>query len=283
MPTRTTPTQRQKRLGAELRRLRTEAGMSTEYAAGLLGLDRTKISNIEAGVRGITPERLRILACNYDCSDEAYIDALAAMAGRAPRGWWESYRGSLPSGLLDIAELEWHATRLRTAQTVHVPGLLHTEDYATAIFRAALPPLPEEEIERRTAHRRERQRVLERSEPPEYVAFIHEAALRMRFGGSAVMRRQLTHIAAMSEADRISVRVLPVAIGAFPGAGHALLYAHGEVPRLDTAQLDSAHGPEFTFAESQLAKYRSHLDWMDETALPEAESRDFIQRIIEQL
>jgi hypothetical protein len=257
--------------------------MSTEYAAGLLGLDRTKISNIEAGVRGITPERLRILACNYDCSDEAYVDALAAMAGRARRGWWESYRGSLPSGLLDIAELEWHATRLRTAQTVHLPGLLHTEDYARAIFRAALPPLPKEEIQRRTAHRRERQRVLEREEPPDYVAFIHEAALRMQFGGRAVTRRQLAHIVTASEADHISVRVLPVELGAFPGAGHALLYAHGAVPRLDTAQLDSAHGPEFMFADSQLAKYRSHLDWMDEAALPELPSRDFIQRIIEQL
>jgi transcriptional regulator with XRE-family HTH domain len=283
MPQRTTPTQRQKRLGAELRRLRTGAGLSTEYAAGLLGLDRTKISNIEAGVRGITPERLRILACNYDCSDDAYIEALAAMAGRTTRGWWESYRGSLPSGLLDIAELEWHATRLRTAQTVHLPGLLHTEDYARSVFGAVLPRLPKEEIDRRTAHRRDRQRVLERDKPPDYLAFVHEAALRMRYGGREVTRRQLEHLNAMSERDHISVRVLPVELGAFPGAGHALLYAHGAVPRLDTAQLDSAHGPEFMFAESQLAKYRTHLEWMDDAALSTAVSRAFIQRIIEQL
>lgn len=283
MPTRSAPTQRQKRLGAELRRLRTEAGLSTEYAAGLLGIDRTKISNIEAGVRGITPERLRILACNCDCSDEAYIAALASMAGRTPRGWWDRDRGCLPPGLLDIAELEWHAVALRTAQTVHLPGLLHTEDYARAIVRAALPPLPKDEIERRTAHRMERQRVLGREDPPRYEAFIHEAALRMLFGGRQAMRGQLEHIATVSEAEHISVRVLPVDRGAFPGAGHALLYAHGEVPRLDTAQLDSAHGPEFMFSESQLAKYRSHLGWMDDAALPEGASRDFIQRIADQL
>jgi transcriptional regulator with XRE-family HTH domain len=283
MPSRNPPTQRQRRLGAELRRLRIEAGVSTEYAAGLLGLDRTKISTIEAGVRGITVERLRILVCNYDCADEAYVDALAAMAGRARRGWWEAYRGSLPPGLLDVVELEWYATRLRTAQTVHVPGLLQTEDYARSIFAAALPPLPKAEIERRTALRRDRQRVLERAEPPGYVAYIHEAALRMQFGGRAVTRKQLLHIATVSEEDHISVRVVPVERGAFPGAGHALLYAHGEVPRLDTAQLDSAHGPDFMFGESQLAKYRSHLGWMNDAALPEDASRDFILGIVKHL
>jgi hypothetical protein len=38
MPPRTTPTERQKRLGAELRKMRVAAGVTTEYAAALLGL-----------------------------------------------------------------------------------------------------------------------------------------------------------------------------------------------------------------------------------------------------
>ncbi len=57
MPPRTTPTERQKRLGSELRRIRTAAGVSAEFAAGLLGVDRGKISNIESGVRGINADR----------------------------------------------------------------------------------------------------------------------------------------------------------------------------------------------------------------------------------
>lgn len=100
------PTERQQRVGAELRRLRLAAGASTQYAAGLLGLDRAKVSNMEAGTRITSPERVRTLASNYDCCDGAYIDALAAMAEETESGWWEQYRGTLPSGLLDIAELE---------------------------------------------------------------------------------------------------------------------------------------------------------------------------------
>ncbi|MET9324032.1 helix-turn-helix transcriptional regulator [Streptomyces sp. NPDC003038] len=283
MPTRATPTERQKRLGAELRKLRNAADATTEYAAGLLGLDRTKVSNMEAGIRAASPERVRILASNYECADKAYVEAVVAMADNRTRGWWEQYRGSLPQGLLDVAELEWHATRLRTMQTVHLPGLLHLSEYARAVFASAIPPLPTSEVELRVTHRLLRQQVLEGENAREYAGYVHEAAVRMQFGGRRATRAQLEHLCLMSERPHITLRVLTVEAGAFPGAGHAVLYAHGPVPQLDTVQLDSAHGPEFTHAEAQLSKYDAHLRWMDEHALDEKASRDFIHDIARQL
>lgn len=205
------------------------------------------------------------------------------MAENRERGWWEQYRGTLPAGLLDIAELEWHATRVRTAQFMHAPGLLQTEDYARAVFTAVLPPLSPLEVELRVTHRMGRRQVFERAEPLPYVAYIHEAALRMPYGGVEVTRQQLKYLAATSERECIDVRVIPTSVGGFPGAGHALLYADGAVPQLDAAQLDSAHGPEFTGAEAQLAKYRVHLNWMDEAALSSAVSRDLIRNVAREL
>ncbi|MEU9485781.1 helix-turn-helix transcriptional regulator [Streptomyces decoyicus] len=283
MPTRATPTERQRRLGAELRKMRLAAGRTTEYAAGLLGLDRTKVSNMESGIRSTSPERVRMLASNYDCSDRRYVDALAELANARKRGWWEQFRGSLPQGLLDVAELEWHATRLRSEQAVHLPGPLQVGAYARAIFDAALPPLPRSEVELRVVFRLHRQQILERDTPVNCVAYVHESALRMQFGGRAVTREQLQHLCAVSELVNVEVRVLPVEAGAFPGAGHAVLYAEGDVPRLDTVQLDSAHGPEFTHADAQLAKYREHMDWMHARTLGVRESRDFIHHIVRQL
>ncbi|MEU0072158.1 helix-turn-helix transcriptional regulator [Streptomyces sp. NPDC006332] len=283
MPTRTTPTERQKRLGAELRKMRLAAGATTEYAASLLGIDRTRLSNMESGIRPFSPERIRTLACNYACVEEGYVDALIDMAGKKERGWWERHRGTLPSGLLDIAELEWHAVRVRTAQVMHVPGLLQTEEYARAVFAAVLPPLSRLEIELRVAHRMERQQVFERPSPLPYVAYVHEAALRMPYGGTRATRQQLEHMVAQSEHENIDVRVIPTSKGGFPGAGHALLYADGAVPQLDTVQLDSAHGPEFTHAEAQLTKYRAHLDWMDAAALDPEASRDVIRNITREM
>ncbi|MFI2434375.1 helix-turn-helix domain-containing protein [Streptomyces sp. NPDC018693] len=279
MPPRATPTQRQKRLGAELRRMRLAAQVSTEYAAGLLGIDRTKISNIEAGVRVITPERLRTLACNYDCHDQAYIDALADMAADNTRGWWDTYRGQLPAALMDIAELEWHSQRIRAGLAMHVPGLLQTDAYARALFSAALPPLSPMEVELRVALRMQRQHVLHRDNSIGYVGYVHEAALRVEFGGAKVMRAQLDHLCDVSEQENIEVRVIPFRAGAFPGAGQAVIYAEGSVPQLDTVELDSAHGPEFLHGQSQLDKYRSHLDWMETASLPPAASRDFMRGI----
>lgn len=279
MATRTTPTERQKRLGAELRKMRIAAGATTEYAAGLLGIDRTRLSNMESGIRPFTVERVRTLAANYACTDAAYVDALTAMVNGKERGWWESYRGTLPAGLLDIAELEWHASRVRTAQIMHIPGLLQTEEYARAVFAAVLPALSRLEVELRVAHRMARQKVFDRPHPLPYVAYVHEAALRMPFGSREVSRTQLEQLGKWSEHEAIAVHVIPISVSGFPGAGHALLYADGAVPQLDTVQLDSAHGPAFMGAEAQLTKYRAHLEWMDAAALSASASRDLISGI----
>ncbi|MEU1185583.1 helix-turn-helix transcriptional regulator [Streptomyces sp. NPDC005820] len=279
MPPRATPSERQKRLGAELRKMRLAAQVSTDHAAGLLGIDRTKISNIESGVRVISPERLRTLACNYDCHDEAYVEALAAMAAPHSRGWWDAYRGQLPAALMDIAELEWHARKVRAGLAMHVPGLLQTDAYARTLFAAALPPLSRDEVELRVALRLQRQQVLHRADPIAYVGYVHEAALRVEFGGPKVMRAQLHRMGELSEQENIDVRVIPFRAGAFPGAGQAVIYAEGPVPQLDTVELDAAHGPEFLHGQSQLDKYRAHLDWMEAASLSAADSRDFMHRI----
>ncbi|QKV71578.1 helix-turn-helix transcriptional regulator [Streptomyces harbinensis] len=283
MPPRTMPSQRQKRLGAEVRKLRTAAGMTAEYAAALLGTDRAKLSNIESGIRNISAERVRTLATHCNCPDEEYVAALVAYTTSTRGHWWDDYRGRVSPGLLDIAELEWHSTGIKTIQTVHVPGLLQTEAYARSIFAEVLPELPRLEIELRVAHRMARQQVLDREQPIDYVSFVHEAALRMRFGGRRTTRQQLDALLAASERDHITVRVIPVERGSFPGAGHALLYSEGAVPQLDTAQLDSAHGPEFLHSEAQLAKYRAHVEWMDSETLSAKASRDLIHAIISEL
>ncbi|MFE7752511.1 helix-turn-helix domain-containing protein [Streptomyces sp. NPDC057428] len=283
MAARTSPTERQRRLGAELRRMRMSADVSAELAAELLGVDRGKISNIESGTRPISPDRLRTLAYNCACTDDTYVDALVEMAQPRGRGWWDKYRGELPQGLLDIAELEAYTLRMRAAYAMHMPGLLQTADHALALFRVVIPQLPDREIALRLAHRVERQAVLDGDASPQYSAVVHEAALRMQFGGRAVARAQLGNLLERSEQPNITLLVIPFVAGAFPGAGQTVLYAEGAAPQLDTVQIDNSHGPVFVHSDAQLAKYRAHLDWMERIALPPRESRDFIRAIAHQL
>ncbi|GHH40491.1 helix-turn-helix domain-containing protein [Streptomyces candidus] len=283
MSPRGTPTERQRRVGSELRKMRIDAGMTVEFAAGLLGVPRTNVPNMESGRVGVSAVRVRTLAANYGCSDQDYVEALVRMATTRGKGWWESYRGQLPAAILDIDEMEWHARRLRIALSVHMPGLLDTEEHARAVFEQVIPPIPRREIDIRVAHRLARQRALDKPDPPAVDLVIHEAALRMEFGGPKVARRQLEHVLKVSERDNVTVQVVPFKAGGFPGAGQSVIYAEGEVPQLDVVELDSTHGPEFLNSDMQLRKYRALLDRMHEVALSPRESHAFVRTIADQL
>lgn len=279
----TTPSARKQRLGAELRKLRERAGLSSTAAAALLGGPQARISNIEAGRYAVSADRVRTMARNYTCADQSLIEALTGMTGERKKGWWEEYRETLPTGLLDLAELEHHATALRVAQAIHIPGLLQTTAHARALFSDAVPPLLPHEVEYRLSYRIKRQAVLHRETPMPYTAIIHEAALRMQVGGATTAKAQLAHLTTMSERDNITVVVIPFGRGAFPGAGQGVDYAYGPVPQLDTVQLDTEHGSEFIDAAAQLDRYRIVLNRLEGLALSSKESRDFIHRIAQDL
>ncbi|MEW2118734.1 helix-turn-helix transcriptional regulator [Streptomyces sp. NPDC005474] len=284
MPPTNSPSLRQRRLGAELRKLRERTGLTATGAAALLGVNQARVSMIETGRTPISADRLRSMAHIYDCGDEELVDALASMTGRRTRGWWEEYRDHVPVALVDLAELEHHASGLRAALLIHIPALLQTNDHARALFRAVVPPMRQYEIEHRLTHRMKRQGVLHRADPPPYTALVHEAALRMNFGGSVVARGQLKHLLDMSELPHVTVRVIPFDTDHFPTTGQSFDYVVGPVGQLDTVQLDSHHGAcEFLDAEAQLSKYRAVLDRMESCALPPAGTRDFIRHLIQDL
>ncbi|GAA1901242.1 helix-turn-helix domain-containing protein [Streptantibioticus ferralitis] len=279
MPMRSRPTGRQLRLGAELRKLRERAGLSSTKAGHLLGTNQAQISNIEASRIPVSAARVRALARNYTCSDEKLIDALVGMTGPRARGWWEEYRELLPTDLLDLAELEHYATALRVAVVIHIPGLLQTTDHARASLRETVPPLRQYELEHRLSYRMKRQAVLYGDKPTPYTAIVHEAALRMGFGGAAVARQQLMYLLEMSEQENITLLVIPFGEAPFASSGQSITYAEGPVPGLDTVELDTEHGCEFLDAEAQLTRYRSVLDQLTNRTLKPQDSRDLINRI----
>ncbi|MHA5052717.1 helix-turn-helix domain-containing protein [Streptomyces sp. SD15] len=279
MAPRSAPSARRLRIGVELRRIRERAGMTAAEAARALGTTQGQMSNIEANRFGVSADRVRTLARIYRCTDQPLVDALSDMAADRTRGWWEEYRDILPSPHLDMAEMEHHATALRVAQVINIPGLLQTPDHARALFGEAVPALRPHEVEHRVSHRIKRQAVLFRDRPVPYTAIIHEAALRMQFGGRDVTRGQLRHLAETSEQPHITLRVIPFDGTSFPTAGHGIDYAHGPVAALDTAQLDTSHGVELIDAPGKLETYRLVLDRMEQATLKPSPSVDLIHRI----
>ncbi|ARF55728.1 helix-turn-helix domain-containing protein [Streptomyces gilvosporeus] len=283
MPARTVTTARQERLGAELRKLRERAGWSIREASEATGIAQTKISTMEAGRVGVSEERVRFLGSQYACGDAAFVDALVAMANERGRGWWEEYRGLVPSGYLDMAELEHHASSLRAFESVSIPGLLQTEEQIRAIFTVTTPQLSDDEIAARVRFRRRRQEFLVRERPARYDVVIHEAALRIKASDSNVARRQLLRILEQSELPQVTLRVVPFAADDFAGLCYPMLYAGGPVPQLDTVLMDTPHGGAFVGAEAQLSRYRGLLCEVEKAALGAIESRDFIQSLVQSM
>ncbi|MGW6154149.1 helix-turn-helix domain-containing protein [Streptomyces sp. NPDC055144] len=279
MAPRQAPSIRQRRFGAELRRLREAAGHSAPQAAALLGTDRTTISNVEAGRFGISEQRLRRLASIYECDEPDLIDALALMTGGRKAGWWDDYRGQVPPDFLDVAELEHHATSLRTLQTAHIPGMFQLEDHARALFDLFIPALPRLEVELRIAQRLARHQVLTKASPTQYTGLIHEAALRMQVGGTHVAKAQLQHLTEESERENVTLQVIPFSAGGYPMAGDSVLYATAPSSHLDTVQVDAPTGAVFFDSPTQLTNFRRRLDAVEQVALSAEQSRVLILEI----
>ncbi|MEU1048455.1 helix-turn-helix transcriptional regulator [Streptomyces sp. NPDC005897] len=283
MALRREPTARQARLATELRRLREAAGLSARDAAALLGVSPVQISHIESALAGVSEERLRRLAANYACSDGELIDALSTMATLRVRGWWEEYRGVLPAAYLDLAELDHHATFRRDVAVLHVPGLFQTEAYARALFAYMNPEFSDAEVEHRVQHRMRRRVIVEGPDPVPYETLIHEAALRIKVAGRASTQVQLARILELSEAEHVTVRVIPFALDDFAGAGSAMVHVGGTVPRLDTVVRDAPHGTAFLDSEAQLAHFRKLFRRVRDQSLSAERSRDLIHGLAKEL
>ncbi|MEU6223931.1 helix-turn-helix transcriptional regulator [Streptomyces sp. NPDC047042] len=272
------PTARQARLATELRRLREAAGLNATEAAALLGTGRVQISHIESGLTGVSEERLRRMASHYACTDEEFINALVTMAIGRTRGWWEEYRGLLPTPFLDLSELEHHAKFQRHVAILHVPGLLQTEDYARAVFSSRLSELTHDELELRIRHRMARQEIA-----IPYEVVIHEAALRIRVSDRAGSKSQLAKLLEVSEADHVTLRVIPLDLDGFAKASSTMTYVGGPVPKLDTVVRDAPHGSMFIDSEAQLSTYRAGFRTVEASSLEPRQSRDFIHKLANEL
>ncbi|MEY9993588.1 transcriptional regulator with XRE-family HTH domain [Streptomyces sp. V4I8] len=272
------PTARQMRLAVELRRLRDAAGLKAREAAALLGVSSVQISHIESGLTGVSEERLRRLASHYACTDDEFIDALVAIATDRTNGWWEEYRGLLPTPFLDLAELDHHASFRREVAILFVPGLLQTEHYARAVFSSRVPELTPDELELRVRHRMARQEI----DIP-YQVVIHEAALRIRVSDRVASRAQLARLIELSEAEHITLRVIPFDLDGFSRASNTMTYVGGPLPKLDTVVRDAPYGSIFIDSEAQLNAYRTRFRKVESVALAPERSRDFIHKLAKEL
>lgn len=259
-----------RQLGHHLRRLRLAAG-KTHADAETAGMGhRSTLWRIEAGRAKVRPSTVRALCWLYD-ADDATSDALYAMARQAEQpGWWEEYRGDLPTWFTLYVELEAAARRISTYQPTVVDGLLQTADYARAVLAAGYPRPSADDVERQVSIRLQRQQqLLARENPVRLSMVLCESVLLRAVGGPVVLAAQREHLCAVNERESVDVRVLTFAAGAHPAVGGRLTVLDldgGADP--DVVYLEALNGGRYLEASSDLAWYRGIFAELRERATP---------------
>jgi len=228
------PTVRRMLVGAQLRRFRTDMGITREQAGEAIRASEWKIHRLENGQVGYKERDITDLLTLYGVIDPGEVASFVAMAREANTpSWWHGYTDVLPQWFRAYIDLESAAALIRTYEGQFVPGLLQTEQYTRAVMRGAHLDDSSEEMERRIALRLTRQRLLTRPDPPRFWAVVDEAALRRPVGNPEVMRAQLERLIDATKLPTVTLQVLPFVAGAHPamvGAFSILRFSDQELP-----------------------------------------------------
>jgi transcriptional regulator with XRE-family HTH domain len=275
------PAVRRRRLGAELRRLRDLAGLTSGEAADLAGWHQSKVSRIETGHSSVRAEDVNLLLDIYAVRDRDVRELLRTLAGYGhQRGWWHDFREVLPVEYRDFISLETGATRARSMETSVVPGLLQTPAYAHALTADVMPQLGAREVASLVDVRIARQAVLQQDPPLELTAVLDEAVLRREVGGAEVMASQLRRLVEAAELPHVSLHVLPFAAGGHIGVtGSFVIFSFPRIADLDVVVLDHLTSSLCVDRKEDITAYAAAFARLRDRALPCAESAAMIAGI----
>jgi transcriptional regulator with XRE-family HTH domain len=280
------PTLRLRRLAAELRRLRSEAGLTREEVTERTDINGVTLYRLERAQARPQRRTLSALMDLYEVEDQAHRAELQDLARQSgEEAWLQSFPTELPEVFTTYILFESEASSVLNYETAFIPGLLQTEGYVRAMYQGAAPTATKEEIQRLVEARISRQAVLTRDPPLRLWAIADEAALRRPVGGREVMAAQLDHVAdAVAEMPHVTFQVIPFDAGAHPGmmANFALLQFSGDPPS-DVIFHESGGGDLFLESESHIKRFTAIFEHLRAMALSPEKSVSLARRIAREL
>lgn len=196
--------------------MREKRGLSCADVAKTLGVSASKISRIETGNSGLQVDDVAALLDFYQVPTGKRQKLLGLLRRGDQKGWWQRQAG-LPHLWRTLIDLENKALRIQNYEALVIPGLLQTSEYSAAMIRGIEPSLSNAELDNLVASRMARQTLLTRIGAPQFLAVIHEVALRIPVGEPGVLKRQLRHLLAIAERPNIDLHVVPISAGAHAG------------------------------------------------------------------
>ena len=278
------PTGARRRLGAELRRLRLNAGLKLEDAARGLRCSASKISRLENGKGVPRPVDVDALLALYGGVEGMEAEMLRRLVAQSrTRGWWEPFTEGLRTERYVLpapgryAAVETDATGVDAFDLSVLHGLLQTPDYARAVLAARLPGHDGWEIDQLVHLRRRRHEALTSDPPLRLRSVIDESVLARATGGPSVMADQLDRLLELSRLPNVILLVLPFSAGVQRAhAGRFSVLAIPDELGSDLVHTEGHAGESFLDTARDLETYRRVLADARADALEPEASRALI-------
>lgn len=254
------------RYGADVRRVRLGRNLTQKHLGASTGYSVSYVSQVESGK--LLPSEKFASGCDRVFGTNGLFTGLLHRLEE----------GDHPTHFVPYVQLEQKASHILNFSTTIIMGMLQTEEYARAIFRAGHPFASDEAIQGKVAARISRRDVLSQDKPPRLWAVFHEACLRTHVGGPSVMAGQLDFLVKSAARPGIDLQVIPFTAGA--AAAHSVsftLLTFKDSPAV--LYSDDPRGGRLCRTAATTAAVVQNYDRLRAHALPPDESLAFVKTV----
>jgi hypothetical protein len=234
----------------------------------------SKMNRIEQAKSGISSNDLRALLPLYGITDEERTKELLDLA-RASRQtpWWRRsrYGDVAPETLLQLIDYESAASAISQFETMFVPGILQTEEYASAILQVFYDE--KSSAERLAELRTLRRDLLTGENAPRFSFVLDESVIRRVVSSPSVMRHQLTRLVEVARLPNVTIQVLPFTASVHPGVRGAFkVVEFDDAPDESVVFLESPRGDFISDDAEEARNYLEAFERIKEKSLSPSDS-----------
>ncbi len=269
------PLMLRRRLRTELRTARLNKELTQEQVAKAMEWSLSKMNRIEKAKTGISTNDLKALLPLYGITDEERIEELLALARSARQSpWWSRYSDVAPPELIELIEYEYAASAVSQFETMFVPGILQTEEYASAVLQGFYgEKSSNEQVAALVELRTRRRDLLASDNAPNFLFVLDESVIHRVVGSPAITSQQLMHLVNVSKQPAVTIRLVPFAAGLHPGMkGPFEVVQFADAPDENIVFLETPGGDFISDDQKDTQNYMEAFDRITELSLGPSDS-----------
>ena len=269
------PLLQRRRLRTELRTARLNKELTQEQVARAMEWSLSKMNRIEKAKTGISTNDLKVLLPLYGITDKKRTQELLdlARAARQP-GWWRQYSDVAPGRLLELIDFESAASAVHQFETTFVPGILQTEEYASAILQEFHSGnMPDENVRKLVELRTRRRDLLVGADAPKFSFVLDESVVHRVVGNPAATSKQFRHLVSTAELPGVTIQIVPFTAGLHPGMGGAFeVVEFDDTDDENIVYFEDQRGDFISDDPAEASRYLKAFHLIEEKSLAPADS-----------